>query len=440
MKKITRLLGLGFLSVAALSSFTSCGKTGFKVGLLCLHGQTSTYDNNFIQAFEEACQECGLSKDQYDIRTDVAEDYNKIYTATKEWAEDGYALICADSFGHQYGMIDVAKEYKDTQFCHATGTLATVNPDVKNFHNGFASIYEGRYLAGIVAGRRMIEDINANKYTPDEAVIGYVGAYPYAEVISGYTSFFLGARSVFTTADDAAGRKDKDRWDSKLNMKVIYTSSWYDYRAEKEAAETLIVKYNCKLISQHADSMGSPLACNNHKIPNVSYNISTKKTCGDTYLVSSKINWKSYFTHAIKLTRNKESFRTDYCGTLGDDHGVELCEYGDSVSEETKQLVEKTKQQLIDKDIFVYDTSKFTVTKTDKRNKFSAIEFEDDGKHIKSYKADVVDNGDYVPETEVIKEYRGTHYVAESCLMDVGDWNRSAPYFDLIIDGIDPLN
>jgi len=429
MKKIARLFGLGVLSITALSSFTSCGRTGFKVGLLCLHGQTSTYDNNFIQAFEKACEKCGLTKDQYDIRTDVAEDYNKIYTAAKEWAEDGYAMVAADSFGHQYGLIDVAKEYPDTEFFHATGTLCTVNPDVKNFHNGFASIYEGRYLAGVVAGQRMKKDIAEGKYTADKAVIGYVGAWPYAEVISGYTSFYLGARSICPS----------------VTMKVKYTSSWYDFRAEKDAAESLI-NQGCKLISQHADSMGAPLACNQNGIPNVCYNISTKGTCANTYLAASKINWEPYFERAIIQSRkryNKEPYilNSDYCGSLHDESVVLMDDY---VAEDKNQ-VEQIKDDLKNGKTHVFDTSKFTVTKTDKRNPFANIKLDSDG-HLLEYYPDVIDKGDYKSDhiNVVANDEEGNKYVSESYVVDANkeplETCRSAPYFDLIIDGIETLN
>jgi len=457
MKKITRLFGLGFLSVAALGSFTSCERTAFKVGLLCLHGQTSTYDNNFIEAFEKACKVKGLSRDEYDIRTDVAEDYNKIYTAAKEWAEDGYALVCADSFGHQAGMFDVAREYKDTEFCHATGTYVTVKEykeyNVSNFHNAFASIYEGRYLAGVVAGRKMVEDIEAGNYTPDEALIGYVGAYPYAEVISGYTSFFLGARSAFEEYDTEKGHTEEaSKWSKKLKMTVAYTTSWYDFKAEKEAAERLIVTKKCKLISQHADSMGAPLACNQHNIPNVCYNISTKKTCSKTYLVASKINWQPYFEHAIDKAREKyegktSTFKPDYCGTM-ENGSVEVFDYGESVSQKAKDLVEKRKHELRGDNgyekRYVFDTSSFTVSKS--KNPYAVIQLNGSDKAVKGnltkFSADVQDatkqKEQYIPDREVIKtDNDGKRYVAESYVSDGDDSCRSAPYFNLIIDDIE---
>jgi len=407
MKKITRLFGLGFLSVAALSSFTSCEKTGFKVGLLCLHGQTSTYDNNFIDGYERACKKIGLSKDQYDIRTDVSEALNDTYTAAKEWAEDGYSIIFSDSFGHQDGMIKVAEEYPDIHFCSATGTLATTNHDrVPNFHNAFASIYEGRYLAGIVAGQKLKE----MGYEGKAPTIGYVGAFDYAEVISGFTAFYLGAKSVVPD----------------VTMKVKYTYSWYDYSAEALAAQKLISNdYGCKLISQHADSSGAPLICERAGVPNVSYNISTKRTCPNTYLVASKIDWEPYFEMAIKAAKDKYdgkgtgNFSYDYCGNIAGG-SVQLCEYGNNVSDTAKSLVETAKQELENHKRYVFDTSKFTIGK----------------KHVTEYMADT--DGDYKPDKNVVRhdETHGIDYIAESLFLDPGEQLRSAPYFASIIDGI----
>ena len=112
--------------------------------------------------------------------------------------------------------------------------------------------------------------------------MGYVGAYTYAEVISGYTSFFLGARSVCPS----------------VTMEVTFTGSWYDETAEKEGANKLI-EDGCVLISQHADSMGAPTACETAGVPDVSYNGSTESACPNTFIVSSRIDWAPYFEYAM---------------------------------------------------------------------------------------------------------------------------------------------
>ena len=278
MKKITALL-LAMVMVFALCACSNNNddkkdddgnKTAsdIKVGFIFLHDENSTYDLNFMNAAEAACKNLGV---EYVFKKNIPED-QKCYDAAAELAEEGCNIIFADSFGHESYIIEAAKEFPDVQFCHSAGTLAHTE-NLSNYHNAFASIYEGRYLAGIAAGLKLNEMIANGDFTADEAKMGYVGAFTYAEVISGYTSFFLGARSVCPS----------------VTMDVTFTGSWYDETAEKEAANTLI-KNGCKLISQHADSMGAPTACETAGVPNVSYNGSTVSACPNTFIVSSRID------------------------------------------------------------------------------------------------------------------------------------------------------
>ena len=202
-------------------------------------------------------------------------------------------------------MIQAAEKYPDVQFCHATGTQAHTK-NLKNFHNAFASIYEGRYLAGIAAGMKLNAMIKEGKFEAKDAKIGYVGAFPYAEVKSGYTAFFLGVRSVCKEA----------------TMEVQFTGSWYDEAKEKEAA-TLLIGRGCKLISQHADSMGAPTACESAGVPNVSYNGSTLDACPNTFIVSSRINWVPYMKYMIECVRDNKAIDTDWCKGINDFHESE---------------------------------------------------------------------------------------------------------------------
>ena len=363
-----------------------------KVGFICLHDENSTYDLNFINGAKEACAALGIEPI---IKTNIPEG-QECYDAACELADAGCGFIFADSFGHEDYMIEAAKEYPDIQFSHATGTKAHTE-NLANYHNAFASIYEGRYLAGIVAGMKLNEMIEAGTITADEAKIGYVGAFTYAEVISGYTSFFLGARSVCPTA----------------TMEVTFTGSWYDETAEKEGA-TKLIQDGCVLISQHADSMGAPTACENAGVPDVSYNGSTKAACPNTFLVSSRINWAPYFEYAIKATANKEAYDTDWTGSIATE-SVCLTEFGDSIAEGTEAAVEDAKAKLQAGTLHVFDTSTFTV----------------DGQNLTSYMADVDTDPAYEGDHEVITD----GYFNES-----GDGFRSAPYFDLQIDGISLLD
>ena len=310
-------------------------------------------------------------------------------------------------------MIDAAKKYPNVQFCHSTGTRAHTEEGLKNYHNAFASIYEGRYLAGIAAGMKLNEMIDAGQFTKDEAKIGYVGAFTYAEVISGYTSFFLGARSVCPT----------------VTMEVTFTGSWYDEALEKEGAQQLIAN-GCKLISQHADSFGAPTACENAKVPNVSYNGSTKDAGPNTYIISSRIDWAPYYEYAIKAVMEGKTIDTDWTGTLATG-SVVLEEINDAVAAKgTAEAIEAAKAKLEKGELHVFDVSTFTTRADDKMNSFKTDTLKVDGDgHITSYMADVDTDANYTGDTEAIKD----GYFAESS-------DRSAPYFDLQIDGITLLN
>ena len=410
MKKILAIL----MAIAMVFSFAACGtkKDGgetekkLKVGFIFLHDENSTYDNNFLIGAEEACKKLGVEM----ITKKNIPEQSACYDAAAELVDSGCSVIFADSFGHEDFMIQAAKEFTDVQFCHATGTKAhTVN--LPNFHNAFASIYEGRYLAGVAAGLKLNEMIAAGKFKAEEAKMGYVGAFTYAEVISGYTSFYLGAKSVCPT----------------VTMDVQFTGSWYDETLEKEAANTLIQK-GCKLISQHADSMGAPTACETAGIPNVSYNGSTVSQCPNTFIVSSRINWEPYFEYMIKCVQDGKAIDTDWTGNLGTGSVVLTEVNGKAAAANTQAELDKVKAQFDAGTLKVFDTREFTVT-VDADKKLNVNAKVDEKGHLTSYMADVDTDANYAADTEVVKD----GYFHESEF-------RSAPYFDVQIDGITLLN
>lgn len=414
MKITKRVLAVILAALLVVATFVGCsakdngeagnaGKT-VKLGLITLHDENSTYDKNFIVAAQEAAKKMGVEL----VQKNNIEEGQACYEAAAELVDEGCNLILADSFGHEDYMIQAAKEFTDVQFLHATGTKAHTE-NLANFHNAFSAIYEGRFLAGVAAGEKLNEMIAAGTITADKAKMGYVGAYTYAEVISGYTSFYLGAKSVCPS----------------VTMDVTFTGSWYDETAEKEAAQKLITN-GAVLVSQHADSMGAPTACETAKVPNVSYNGSTESACPETFIVSSRINWAPYLEHCIKAVQDGTAIETDWVGTVSDG-SVQLTDFGKKApAAKTVESVEAAKKGLEDGSIHVFDVSTFTVTVTADKNVNAKVDA--DG-HLTSYMADVDSDAAYTADTEVVKD--GYFHESES---------RSAPYFDIQIDGINLLD
>lgn len=399
MKKVLSLVLALMMIFCFTAVFTGCGGSdegssdgdGFKVGFICLHDENSTYDKNFIDAANAACENLGV---EAIIKTNIPEG-QECYDAAAELVDQGCGIVFADSFGHEDYMIQAATDFPEVQFCHSTGTKAHTE-GIDNYHNAFASIYQGRYLAGVAAGMKLNEMIDKGDITADQAKIGYVGAFTYAEVISGYTSFYLGAKSECPS----------------VTMDVTFTGSWYDEGLEKEGAQKLIDE-GCVLISQHADSMGAPTACENAGVPNVSYNGSTIDACPNTFIVSSRIDWTPYYEYAIKAAQAGEAIDADWTGTL-ETGSVVLTDINEKVAAKgTADRIKEVEAGLNDGSIQVFDTSTFTVK----------------GKAIDSYKADVDTDKDYTPDTEVIED--GAFMESKF---------RSAPYFDLAIDGIKRLD
>ena len=407
MKKITKLTAM-LMAASMLISAAGCGsKTekgidaqatagadsslkDIKVGFIFLHDENSTYDKNFMDAANAAKEKLGLTDDQVMFKTNIPETA-ECYEAAADLADAGCDLVFADSFGHEDFMIQAAKEFTNVTFAHATGTKAHTEK-LPNFYNAFASIYEGRYLAGVAAGLKLNEMIEKGDITAEQAKMGYVGAYPYAEVKSGYTSFFLGARSVCPS----------------VTMDVKFTNSWFDIAAEKETANALIAG-GCVLISQHADSEGAPKACEEAGVPDVSYNLDTREWGPNTALISSKINWEPYFEHIITSVAEGKTIEQDFCKGVADDV-VQVFGLNDKVAAAgTQEKLDEVKAKIVSGELKVFDTKTFTVK----------------GAELTEYKADVDSDANFTPDTEVVSD----GYFHESEM-------RSAPYFDIDIDGI----
>ena len=398
MKKFLSLALIAAMLLSCVVLFGSCDKAGsddeFKLGVICLHDEDSTYDLNFINGVKEAQKALGLRDDQVIIKRNIPES-NACYEAALDLVDEGCDVIFANSFGHETHILAAAKEKPEVEFCHATGTMAHTEK-LPNFHNAFASIYEGRYLAGVAAGMKLNAMIEAGEITAEQAKMGYVGAFTYAEVISGYTSFYLGAKSVCPS----------------VTMDVQFTGSWYDENAERATANALI-NGGCVLISQHADSMGAPSACEDKNIPNVSYNGSTLEHCPNTFIVSSRINWAPYFQYICEQNMNGKEIATDWTGTIATG-SVVLTDVNTNVAAAgTVEEIAKITEELKNGTLHVFNTANFTVG----------------GSALTTYLADVDTDAEFVKDTEAIEN--GVFFESK---------HRSAPYFDIQIDGIKLLN
>ena len=399
MKKIASIL-LVLAMLLCSVAFAEIAKEDMKVGLICLHDENMGYDANFIDSMKAAVANLGLDESQLIIKTNIPES-QEAYDAAADLADMGCQYILADSFGHEDYIIQAASEFPEVQFSHATGTKAQ-SAGLDNYHNAFASIYQGRFAAGYAAGLKLNEMIEKGEITEDQAKVGYVGAFPYAEVISGYTSTFLGIRYACPSA----------------TMTVKFTNSWGDLALEQEAATALIAQ-GVVLMSEHADTVGAPGACEDSGIPNVGYNIDFTAVGPNSALVSSKIDWTPYMQMAIESTMKGEAFGTDLCMTMADG-AVKLTELNENVAAEgsfdkVKELLDK----LAAGELNVFDTSTFTV------NGMTAEEYV----QTEDYLEDTANGGFNAATHKIAAEYIKDGYFHESEF-------QSAPYFDLPIDGI----
>lgn len=352
-----------------------------KVGVIYIGDENEGYTAAHMAGIDEMAANLGLSDDQIIEKTTIPED-ESCYDAAVDLADQGCNIIFATSFGHETYILQAAQEYPDIQFCHATGYQAA-SSGLSNMHNYFDAIYEARYVSGVVAGLKLNEMIEDGTIKEDAAKMGYVGAFPYAEVISGYTSFYLGAKSVCPS----------------VTMEVKYTNSWASFDLEKECADALISD-GCVLISQHADTTGAPTACEAAGVPCVGYNIDMTSVAPNTALTSASMDWCVYYTYAVQCMLDGTAIDTDWCKGFAEGADKITALNDKTVAEGTEEKVKEVEDALIDGSLHVFDTSAFTV----------------DGKELDTYK-----KGD--------TEYISDGYFHES---EYG----SAPAFDIAIDGI----
>ncbi len=408
-KKIISLILVCILSVMSLSALTACSEGGsgdIKIGCILIGDSTEGYTEAHMNGIKAACDALGIdhtSEDNVIWKYFVQESEEAAETA-RDLVAQGCNLIISNSYGHQDYMALVAKEYPNVQFVAMTGDKAKAL-GLENLSNAFTEVYESRYVSGVVAGLKLKELADAGKIadtSKDEngnIKIGYVGAYPYAEVVSGYTAFFLGIQSIM----------------SNVVMDVQYTFEWYDFDLEKEAAE-LLIERGCVIIGQHADSTGAPTATqaarkDGKEVYSVGYNIDMTDI-GDAVLTSATNNWEVCYKYMIDAVMKGEDIATNWTGGYAE-NAVATTKLGSLAAAGSQDKIDETVNAIKAGTLHVFDVSKFTVG----------------GEHITSAFATDTD-GDFVQDADNAVfdgYYHESHF-------------QSAPSFTLRIDGITELN
>jgi len=400
MKKIFSII----LALAMIFSFTACGEqkvvdpapSAVKVGMVCIGDENSAYDRNFYMAADEATKilaEQGINVEwiyKYNFP-----DGDGVTVANEELADEGCAIIFNNSYGQEPYMLKVASEFPDIQFVGITNEGGAFD-ELENTHNAFVRIYEGRYLAGVVAGMKLNEMIEVGNITEDEAIIGYVGAYAFAEVISGYTAYYLGAKSVCPSA----------------TMKVSFVNSWGDPALEAAAADALC-NQGCVIISQHSDSTTPATMAQSNGVFHTGYNIGMADIAPESSIISTRVDWTNYFVYTISAVAKGGNFDQDYCHGLAEGEVV-MTELNEDIAPAgAAEKLKEVEAKIVSGEIKVFDTETFTVN----------------GEKItQAFALDT--NGDWIPDSEeaiVDGEFKESLY-------------KSAPYFALQIDGITLLN
>lgn len=400
----------GSSSGSASSAAGSAATSNFKVGAIMVGDENEGYTYAHIEGVKAACKALGIPDSNLIFKYSIGENED-CYDAAVDLAEQGCNIIFANSFGHETYIMEAAKEYPNIYFAHATGTHAKT-AGLTNFCNFFDNIYEARYVSGIVAGMKLKEMMDAGSVK--DPYIGYVGAYPYAEVVSGYTSFFLGIRSIVPTA----------------HMDVTFTNSWFDPTAEQEAANSLIAK-GCVIIGQHADSTGAPSAveaaykAGNKNVYSVGYNVDMLSVAPDVALTSPQNNWEVAYEEIIKTAMQGGTLKSDYCYGYAD-NGVQLSPLGSACAAGTQDAVDKAIAAIKDGSLHVFDTSTFTCPAPASGDTSYGIDASGHLNH--AFATDT--NGDFVNDAD---EAVTDGYYHES-------YFQSAPSFIVPVTGITKLN
>ncbi|MCH5273293.1 MAG: BMP family ABC transporter substrate-binding protein [Lachnospiraceae bacterium] len=423
MKKLVSLL----LVCTMLLAFGACGKTeangDFKMGVILIGDDTEGYTAAHMNGIKAAAKSLGIADSNIIWKYKVTED-SKCYDAAADLVASGCKVIFSNSYGHQTFMVQAAEAFPDVTFVSMTGDFAAIS-GVDNLKNAFTKVYESRYVSGVVAGLKLKELVESGTLTaavqPDSfdangnIKIGYVGAYDYSEVVSGYTAFYLGVKSIMPN----------------VVMEVKYTNEWFNIDKEAAAAEALIAS-GCVIIGQHADSTGAPAATekrlNNGRICySVGYNVDMIETAPNAALTSATNTWSAYYTEAIKNAMDGKDIAVDWAEGYAKD-AVAITKLGNSCAEGTAEYVADIEAKLKAGTLKVFDTDTFTVSMPQNT---CTVETDSNGK-LTSCKVDL----SFMDFSTMTPIYKGE---TVECIRDGAfeeSYFRSAPYFSVRIDGI----
>ena len=348
---VTIISAMLVIAVFAIYNVLGFGKQAddkkIKVGFVYIGDESNPYTYNFIRSQKALEAEYG-NRVEIIVKENVTEGTEE--KPIRELVSAGCEIIFTTSYGYGETVKKIAAEYPNIQFCQATCGNANEEPVQQNYHTFMGHIYEGRYVAGVVAGLKMQEMIKEGVISEEEAQVGYVAAFPYAEVISGYTSFLLGVRSVVPSA----------------KMVVKYTNTWGNYRIENVVAKELIEE-KCVIISQHSDTIGPAVACEaaegETKVYHVGYNQSMQEVAPTTSLVSARINWTPYIVAAVDAVLNDKIIEENVKGRVnGNDVGagfdkdwVQLIDLNSAiVAEGTEEKVDQIIKQFQNDELVVF--------------------------------------------------------------------------------------
>ncbi len=407
-RKILAMLIAAIMVFSAVAMTSCAGDTGaddgLKIGVILVGDENEGYTYSHIEGIKVAAEKLGIADSNILWKYTVKEDQT-CHDAAVDLVENGCQLVISNSYGHQQFMQQAASEYPDVTFIAMTGDTAA-SSGLANFCNAFTKVYESRYVSGVVAGMKLAELVADDKlsdanYDADGNIkIGYVGAYPYAEVVSGYTAFYLGLKSVV----------------ENVAMEVTYTNSWFDITAEGTAAESLMAD-GCVIIGQHADSTGAPAAVqaayeNGTLAYSVGYNVSMLEVAPDVALTSPTNTWAVYYESVFNAMMKGEAVPQNWAEGY-ESGAVRITELGKSVAAGTAEKVAEIEGKIKSGELQVFDTTTFTVGGNEVTSAFA-----------------IDTDGDFVNDSS---EAIFDGYYHES-------YFRSAPSFSLRIDGITELN